>query len=141
MPLTRGALFINYIRSNLESGKAVKIENESIDFDCQFGNLDWWRHAGTKPWKKGKDHPHFIFPDWAAASAIAKEFPDEFIASFASKTSGQDASDDLLELYDTFKKFTLWSFDEKVPKHIRAGEKFWKIPNEAKQYILSRAAE
>lgn len=140
LPLTDGARFIEYIRTQSTTGIGLEIENKSINLISNFGTLDWWKEANKKQWKKGKTHPHFILPDWCVAAGLAHEFREEFISSFKKENIGIQTADALNKLYNVFKSFGLWSFkgDETI-SHIHAASKKWIVPSEAKEFILERA--
>ena len=90
-------------------------------------------------WKEGKSHPHFVLPDWLVAAAIAHDFYGDFVANFAKERIGVEAADALKELYNVFKTFDFWSMEGNVLSHIRAAEKLWNVPEDAREFILARA--
>lgn len=52
---------------------------------------------------------------------------------------GIEAADCLEKLYNTFKTYDLWSMDGSVLSHLKAAEKLWNVPNEAREFILAHA--
>ncbi len=139
IPPTPGALFLDYLEKESKTGIAIVAENKSINLDLRFGTLDWWKWKDSTEWKKGKTHPHFILPDWMAAASSATQFPDEYIASFDNEDHGKRAVASLNKLHDVFKSFDIWSMDGKALEHIVPTEKLWEIPDDAREFILSRA--
>lgn len=138
IPSTQGAKFVWYIRTRSKTGMAMLEENKSINLEGNLGTFDWWTWRNSDAWNKGKNHPHFVLPDWLVVAAIAREFRDDFIASFANKRIGNEAADALGGLYDVFKTFDLWSMDGSVLSHLRAAEKLWNVPDDAREFILAR---
>lgn len=104
-----------------------------------FGTLDWWRRNDTDEYRKGKTHPHFILTDWLVAATIENTFRDDFISTFKKEKEGISAADGLEELYNTFKTFDIWSFDENVLPHLIASNAEWIVPEAAKEFILEIA--
>lgn len=139
IPPTQGAKFVEYIQTRSKTGMGLLERNKSINLEGNLGSLDWWKWRNSDTWNKGKNHPHFVLPDWLAAAAIAREFRDDFIASFANQRIGHEAADALEELYDVFKTFDFWSMEGNVLSHIRADEKLWNVPDDAREFILTRA--
>lgn len=139
IPPTQGAKFVEFIRTRSTTSIGLAKENKSINLKSKLGSLDWWKEKDSHDWNKGKNHPHFVLPDWLAASAIAHEFRDDFIATLQNERIGNETADALEELYDVFKTFDLWSMDGSVLSHIRASEKLWSVPDDAREFILARA--
>lgn len=140
IPSTQGAKFVEYIQTQSKTGMGIRENNNSNNLESNFGSLDWWKWKNSDVWSKGKNHPHFVLPDWLAAAAIAHEFRDDFIASFANKRIGNEAADALGGLYDVFKTFSFWSMsmEGNVLSHLRADEKLWNVPDDAREFILAR---
>jgi hypothetical protein len=107
--------------------------------ESNFGSLDWWNRKDEDIWNKGKSHPHFVLPDWLAAAAIANQFYDDFVATFENERIGSETADALKDLYNIFKTFDFWSMDGNVLPHIKAAEKLWSVPDDAREFILERA--
>jgi hypothetical protein len=139
IPPTQGAKFIEFVRTRSKTGMGLLEENRSINLESNLGSLDWWQWKGEDTWNKGKSHPHFVLPDWLAAAAIAHEFHDDFVETFDNERNGVEAAEALKELYDVFKTFDFWSMDSSVLTHIRAAEKRWNVPDDARDFILARA--
>lgn len=139
IPVTQGAKFINFIRTRSKTGIGLVKEDKSIGLESRLGSLDWCRWKDGDDWQKGKDHPHFIFPDWLASVAIAHAFREQFVATFPNERIGNQAADAMAGLYDVFKSFDFWSMDGSVLSHIRAAEKLWAVPDDARNFIFARA--
>lgn len=139
IPPTQGAKFIEFIRMRSTTGVGLAEQNKSINLESTLGSLDWWKQKKNHAWSKGKNHPHFVLPDWLAASAIAHEFRDDFIATFPNKGIGNETADALDELYHVFKTFDFWSMDGNSLLHIRAEKKLWSVSDDARKFILARA--
>jgi hypothetical protein len=138
-PTTLGIHFLNYIENNSKTSLSIVQENKKINLELRYGTLDWWRMNDKENWKIGKSHPHFVLPDWLAAASNAKHFPDEFLNSFKNKKDGVRAVESLSNLYSVFKSFEIWSMDSSALEYIVPMEKHWKIPQEAYDFIISRA--
>ncbi|HJP18426.1 MAG TPA: hypothetical protein QF468_07240 [Nitrospinota bacterium] len=136
---TQGSKFLEFVRKNSSTAIGIEKLNKSKELTSNFGTLDWWKWKDEDTWKKGKSHPHFVLPDWLAAAAIAHEFRDDLVASFAKEKDGVNAADGLEILYNAFKTFDLWSLDRNTLPHIRAEEKVWDVPNEAREFVFERA--
>jgi len=139
IPITQGAKLVEFIRTRSKTGIGLAEENKSINLESNLGSLDWWQRKGSQDWNKGKSHPHFVLPDWLAAAASVHEFRNDFIATFPNKRIGTETADALEELYGVFKTFDLWSLDGSVLSHIKATEKLWRVPDDARKFILARA--
>lgn len=139
IPPTQGAKFIEFVQTRSKTGMGLVENNRSIDLESNLGSLDWWKWKDEDTWNKGKSHPHFVLPDWFAAAAIAREFYDDFVATFDNERIGIEAADALEELYNVFKTFDFWSMDGNVLSHIKAAEKLWNVPDDAREFILARA--
>ena len=139
IPPTHGARFIEFVQTRSKTGMGMLENNRSIDLECRLGTLDWWKWKDEHTWSRGKSHPHFVLPDWLAAAAIAHDFHDDFVATFKQERIGIEAADALEELYKIFKKFDFWSMDANMLPHIRAAEKLWHVPDDARDFILARA--
>lgn len=142
VPPTQGEKFIDFVQRYSKTATGIEQDRRSINLSIKLGNLNWWkwRNEGNDAWKKGKSHPHFVLPDWLAAAAIAHEFRDDFVASFAKERVGTDAANGLEELYNAVKThYDLWSMARNVLGHIKAAEKLWTVPDDARSFILARA--
>lgn len=138
--VTQGHKFLNYVVDRSATYQGLKKINNEARQAFIMGHLGWWRDKRNGAWRKGKDHPFFAFPDWAAAAAIANEFGDELASSYPRKSIGKEIAYSLANLHSTFKAFDLWSMDANVPPMIRTSEKLWNVPNEARQFIFDHAA-
>lgn len=139
LPPTQGAKFLEFVRQRSRTGLGIEEENRSAKLRAKLGTLDWWKLKNEEAWQKGKSHPHFVLPDWLAAAAIAHEFREEFISTFTKQEEGAEAADGLEELYQSFKTYDLWSMTGGTLPHIRAAEKLWNVPDDAREFILARA--
>jgi len=140
MPLTDGEKFIDFIKAKSSTGIGITNEQSEIGIDSIMRHLQWWKLNEDDSLKKGKQHPHFILPDWLITSAIAKAFPDDFIATFSDQNEGKEAVKALSDLYGTFKSFDLYSLDKDSISHIKASDKLWEVPDEARTFIMDRAS-
>lgn len=138
VPPTQGSKFIEFLRRRSDMGQHIESENASIGLTSRLGTLDWWRRTEDSGWSAGKSHPHFCFPDWLAASALAESHPEEFAATFKKPREGEHAVECLRELYQAFKLFDLWSASE-VAHRLFANQQRWQVPPEARAYVLGRA--
>lgn len=140
LPTSQGSKFLDFVRHRSAIGIHIQKENTSISLTSNLGTLDWWKARTDREWRKGKTHPHFTFPDWLAAAALAEAYPDEFAASrsFKKEQDGLDAVDGLTQLYKAFKLYDLWSSDDFV-RYLRPSERLWTVPEEARAFILERA--
>ena len=136
IPQTQGAKFVEYSRTRSKTGMEILEKNNSENIESTFGSIDWWKRRENDPWNEGKSHPHFVLPDWLAAAAIIRNFREDFVAA---NPSGNVIADALEELHDVFKTFEFWSMDANVLPHIRANEKLWEVPDDAREFILARA--
>ena len=139
LPLTQGAKFIEFVRTRSKTATGIAEENRSISLQSNLSTLDWWKRQSSHGWKSGKSHPHFVLPDWLVAAAIAHEFRDDFVACGPTERIGNETADALQELYAVYKTFNLWSMETSVLSHIRAEEKLWNVPDDAREFILARA--
>ena len=137
---TQGHKFVEFIRHYSDTAIHIEKENRSIGLSSEFVTLDWWRHKKETAWREGKSHPHFVLTDWLVAAAIANAFPNEFLATFVKPRDGDDAHKALVELFQTFKSFDLWSMDSSALAHVRAGKKVWTVNEEARNFVLARAS-
>ncbi len=136
---TQGVKFLNFIHRNSATAIGIEEENKKLNVTTSFGTLDWWKRNEADKYSKGKTHPHFILTDWLVAATIANTFRDDFIATFKREKEGVIAADGLEELYNTFKTFDIWSFDENVLPHLIASNAEWTVPEDAKEFILEIA--
>jgi len=139
IPPSQGEKFIEFVQRRSRTGIGIAENNKSINLSYRLGTLDWWKKKGGTTWRKGKTHPHFVLPDWLAASAIAREFGEEFVATFPNEKTGNEAVEALRELHTVFKTFDFWSMDANVLQHIRADEGLWRVPADAREFVISRA--
>ena len=110
----------------------------SIGLTSRLGTLNWWKQRDEPDWRAAKAHPHFSLPDWLAAAALAQAHPEEFAASFNKPRHGATAVEGLKALYEAFKRFDLWSATG-IAAHLRPTKQLWKVPPEAREFILDRA--
>lgn len=139
LPSTQGARFLEFVRGRSGTALGIEAANRSANLRTKLGTLDWWKSKDEEAWQTGKSHPHFVLPDWLAAAAIAHEFREEFIATFKKQGVGTEAADGLEELYQSFKAHDLWSMSGGALLHIRAAEKLWNVPVDAREFVLARA--
>ena len=67
---------------------------------------------------------------------MAHQFRTEFVATFPNNKLGERTWHAMSNLHGVFKSFDLWSMDANVLPHIRADEKLWTIPDDARSYIF-----
>ncbi|MGD1932469.1 MAG: hypothetical protein ACFB12_26550 [Leptolyngbyaceae cyanobacterium] len=139
LPPTDGIKFIRYVRNKTETG--IYIQNADLETGCrtELTSLDWYRPSPSLDWKEGKKHPGFILPDWLCAAAVAHHYPEQ-TCQWINHRSAEAICGKLSALYDLFKSFDFYSFDEESLYHIRSGTKKWSFPDEARTYVLSRIA-
>lgn len=138
LPKTQGAKFIDFVRRRSSTAIGIQRENASINLTTNLGTLDWWKSKSETEWREGKTHPHFTLPDWLVASALAESYPEEFTASFRNSKAGTNAVAGLSELYQSFKKYDLWSANGLVTA-LRPVVKRWAVPVDAREFIIARA--
>jgi hypothetical protein len=138
-PVTQGIKFIEFIRHNSKTALGIEENRKSKNTKINFGTLDWWKDKNESKWKKGKTHPHFVLPDWLAAASIAHNFRDEFISTFSKEKYGIDAADGLDVLYNSFKKYDLYSLSNGSMSYINAENKLWEVSKEARDFIFAHA--
>jgi hypothetical protein len=140
-PKTPGMRFIEFMRA--QSKTAIEIDKENskkAKIHYTYTTLEWWRPSKKGNWKEGKTHPHFTIVDWLAAAALAHEFKAEFVESYPNKRKAEETATALSKLYEAFKKFDIWSIaDDNTLGYIVSNEKEWLIPDDAREFILSRA--
>lgn len=140
IPPTQGIDFIKFIQTCSKTGMGIEENNRSKDLVMNFGTIDWWKWEGQDTFNAGKSHPHFVLPDWIVSAVIAHNYYDKFVRTFENNERiGIETADALIELYNVFKTFDFWSMDENILPHIRAAEKLWEVPVNAREYILARA--
>ena len=139
IPPTQGIKFIKFVQTRSKTGMGIEENNRSKNLVNNFNTLDWWKWKGQSTWNDGKSHPHFILPDWAAAATIAHDFYGDFVATFTKEQIGIETADALGKLYNVLMTFDLMSMDGNMLPHIRAAEKLWKVPDRAREFILTRA--
>jgi hypothetical protein len=139
-PKTQGMKFIEFIRARAETAIEIDKANAERNIDYKVTTLEWWRESSNDAYKAGKTHPHFSLTDWLAAAALAREFKTEFIASYPNSAKAEETAIALIELYDEFKKFSIWEIvDDATLNHIVSNKKLWSVPETARHFILQRA--
>jgi len=139
--MTPGMKFLKYFDTKSITGKSLFSENQSIDLNLRFGNLEWWRKSEYLNYRKGKCHPNFKLPDWLNQAAMAANHKDEFIASYDKPNRGREIAEALGILYDEFRKFDFRSLSPATLNYIQPNGRNFKIPSEAVDFIMNRALE
>lgn len=140
-PETQGVKFIKFIRARSKTNIEIDKANAEKNINCKFTTLEWWSASQKDKLQTGKTHPHFSLVDWLTVAASAQEFKTEFMASHQNSAKAEDTAIALTELYDEFKKFSIWEIaDDATLNHLVSNEKLWLVPETARQFILQRAA-
>ena len=140
IPKTDGKRFVEYVQEHSPTYRAIENGYKSDNVEIRLTTLDRWSRLGESDVLKGKDHPHFLLPDWLAVASIAKEYRGEFIASCSPNNDAVSLADSCENLYDAFKSFDIWSMDDKTLSHIVGSENKWEVSDDARKFILDRAS-
>ena len=140
IPKTDGKRFVEYVQDNSPTCKGIEEDHKSNNLNIALTTIDRWSKLGSDEVLAGKEHPHFILPDWLAVASIATAYRGEFIASYSSHRHAVVLADECTNLYKAFKSFDIWSFEESVLNHLIGGETMSVIPDDAKEFILDRAS-
>lgn len=140
-PKTQGMKFLEFIRSN--SATAIGIHKQEVESGVRtlYTTLEWWKDPrNDNALVEGKKHPHFALVDWLVAGALANSFKEEFVAEYPNKRRADQTANALIELYQEFKKFTVWEIaDDNTLDRIKGSDKLWVVPDEAREYVMTNA--
>lgn len=131
--------FVEYVIENTATGKGVTREDAELGITTKYDHLIQWRKSSSQPWIRGKNHPLFKLPDWAAACANAVTFPVEYASQFQDDKTAQKTADAMERLWAAFKSHSIWSFDDELLDHIAVASCELEIPDQAKSWLLSKA--
>ncbi|MEO0804043.1 MAG: hypothetical protein AAFY57_17470, partial [Cyanobacteria bacterium J06642_2] len=135
------------VKANAATWVGIEEENKKSGIAYELATLEGWRKSKSEELKDPKSHPHFTLVDWLVASALAHRFSEEFIAEFKMSRKGrkpgvaEEAQQALENLYQEFKQHTIFEVaNEETLAHMVANQSLWEVPENARQFILERAA-
>lgn len=131
--------FVEYAIEHTATGQGLTTEDATIGITSRYDHLIRWRKSANHPWYKGKAHPLFLLPDWAAACANATTFPNEYATQFSNQEIANQTAEAMQGLWEAFKSHSIWSFDDGVLDHIAVSGAELEIPDAAADWLRAKA--